>query len=68
MNNNNNNNSNEKSGCTYQEIVNLFFVHGKCDTVLRGTSRMFNKNQPHLLFLAKVNMNNRSKFHAFGAK
>lgn len=42
------NNNNRNNVYTNQEILNLFFIHGKCDKVISRTCRMFNENYPHL--------------------
>ncbi|KAF5282108.1 hypothetical protein FQR65_LT14426 [Abscondita terminalis] len=40
--------NNENNVYTNQEILDLSFIHGKCDKVLSRTCRMFNQNYPHL--------------------
>lgn len=42
------NNNNENNIYSNEEILNLFFMHGKCDKILSRTCTMFNENYPHL--------------------
>lgn len=48
------NNNNGNSRYTFQKVLNLFSVHGKCDNVLSGNCRIFNENYGSFSYLLPI--------------
>lgn len=61
------NNNNGNTNYTYLEILNLFFIRGKCNRYLVELAECIAKTTTVASNQKRKIYKNRSKFHAFGA-